>query len=484
MNKERNMPEENTNKQEGKNKENKKGFPLSVFNAISAVLLAIVTVYLLVATLRVDDGYRMLKEISDDYINWERTASQMEVSSNTLTFEARQYAKTRLGSHIDSYFHEANENRTRENSLAAIQATFSTDTDIYRYLGEAMRESKELMNREFTSMRLVVESKGYTDITFTDLYNADGTPREEVLNAEPPVGYEDWTAVNEAMTAKEKWDLAVELVNDEVYFEAKQRIENHVSLCISGLINEVEHRQSGAMRELDGLLLQQGILIILFVVLIGVMLLIVSIQIMRPLRKAVPFIRNDSTIPVGGAREYRILARTYNRMHKINQTYREKLTYRANHDPLTGTLNRNGIEEILKTADLGNAALLMVDVDHFKRFNDQFGHAMGDMVLTNVAQTLQGQFRSEDVVCRMGGDEFAMIMWHAGPEQKDLIAEKVRKINEELGSGINGLPEVSVSVGVALGAESASGTIFRNADRAMYQTKQTARGGCTFYQPS
>ena len=454
-----------------KSKAGKKGFPLSVFNVIAAVLLAIVSIYLSVVTIRVDGGYRRLKQISDDYIRWEQDASQMEVSSNTLTFEARQYAKTRDAKHIDRYFYEAEQNQTREKSLRSIKNFFAVDSDIYRFLEDAMMESKELMNTEYTSMRLVAESKGFTDLKFGD--TAD---YEEVQNAKLPEGAE-------AMSPQEKWDLAIELVNDEAYFEAKQRIESNVSRCISELISEVEVRQNNEMRDLENLLFLQGIIIVLFVAMIATTLAIVSFQIMRPMRKAIRFLREDDAVPVVGSREFRIFASTYNKIHSFNKSYREKLAYRANHDPLTGVLNRNGIEKVLKDADLANAALLIIDVDRFKNFNDQFGHEIGDRVLALVTQTLQRHFRSEDVIWRLGGDEFAILMWGIGSDKKEMIAEKIRRTNEELGAGIGGLPAVSISVGVAFGAECSNEDLFRCADRALYETKATGRAGCTFYKP-
>lgn len=454
-----------------KDSSKKKGFPLSVFNVAAAILLAIVSIFLLTATIHVDNGYQRLKKISDDYIRWEQTASQMEVSSNTLTFEVRQYAKTRVRAHLEEYFREAKQNRTREKSLEELQSVFPEDSEIIRYLKEALRESRELMEREYTSMRLVVDSKGVEDVYYSDMADY-----EEVQNVELPPEAEN-------MTKQEKWDLAIELVNDEYYFEAKQRIENNVSLCISELISEVEHRQNLAMLELDTLLIAQGVLIAVFTVLIAITLAVVSFQIMRPMRKAILYIRNDSTVPVSGAREFRIFASVYNRIHSYNKSYREKLAFRADHDPLTGVLNRNGIEKVLKDADLSDVALLIVDIDRFKNFNDQFGHEVGDLVLAKVTQTLQRLFRSNDAIWRLGGDEFAVIMWHIGPEQQEMIAEKIRRANEELGTGVDGLPAVSISVGVAFGAECEPEKLFRHADKALYQTKANGRKGCSFYRP-
>lgn len=455
-------------KKEKKPGNEKKGFPLSKFNYILEAVVLVVSVLLLITTFRVNGGYQRLKEISDHYIECERQATQLEISSDTLTREARLFANEKGKEHIDAYFAEK-DSGNREYAVSVIKTFFFEDSDIVKALQRALEESQKLEQTEYTAMRLTLESMGVEA-------GYEAASREEIKNAELPLGAEN-------MTRAEKWELAKALVNGQEYYNAKDKIIGNVDICILNMINEVKTRQDTAEHSLDLLLIQQRVWLVLFIAAAVAVITVTSVQIIRPLNRAVPYIRNDSAIPVSGAEEFRLLVKTYNRMHRINQTYRDKLAYRANHDPLTGVLNRNGMEDILHSTSLENAALLILDIDHFKQINDEHGHAMGDRVLTTVSQSLQSMFRGEDIVCRMGGDEFVVIMWNSGPELRELIAGKIQKINEELAVGADGLPSISVSAGVAFGAECPNEDIFHCADMALYETKTTGRAGCTFYKP-
>ncbi|HEY2137756.1 MAG TPA: GGDEF domain-containing protein, partial [Xanthobacteraceae bacterium] len=99
-----------------------------------------------------------------------------------------------------------------------------------------------------------------------------------------------------------------------------------------------------------------------------------------------------------------------------------ELEAHAASDPLTGVMNRRGFERELRRAGAyvqrygGNAALVYLDLDDFKPVNDRFGHAAGDAVLKAVAAALLGAVRASDTVARIGGDEFAALLWNLSPE--------------------------------------------------------------------
>ena len=89
---------------------------------------------------------------------------------------------------------------------------------------------------------------------------------------------------------------------------------------------------------------------------------------------------------------------------------------------------------------------------------------------------LSSSFRSDDRICRIGGDEFAVIMWNAGVESSDMIREKIALINSEMRESSDDLPPVSISAGVAFGGEGTRRDLFRRADRELYRVKRA--GGC------
>ena len=103
--------------------------------------------------------------------------------------------------------------------------------------------------------------------------------------------------------------------------------------------------------------------------------------------------------------------------------------------------------------------------------------------MKKIAKTLLGNFRHEDYVCRIGGDEFAVVLVNAGAIEDENLREKTRFINRELaGTAADELPAVSVSVGVARGSGAADWTeLFKQADTALYQVKQAGGRGCRIW---
>lgn len=168
-----------------------------------------------------------------------------------------------------------------------------------------------------------------------------------------------------------------------------------------------------------------------------------------------------------------------------NLQLRETLRRQSIRDPLTGLFNRRHLEESL-ARDLARAdrdgsslAVLMIDVDHFKRFNDEHGHAVGDLALKRVGETLSAFCRQGDLACRYGGEEFTVVLTQLEVETALARAESLRhqvsRIRVETRSGA--LAPVTVSIGVALyplHAQSLSLLIDR-ADEALYAAKQAGR---------
>jgi diguanylate cyclase (GGDEF)-like protein len=168
-------------------------------------------------------------------------------------------------------------------------------------------------------------------------------------------------------------------------------------------------------------------------------------------------------------------------VRKTERTLRRQ----ALRDPLTGLFNRRffdaGLEqEILRSRRSGNpVSLLILDIDHFKNFNDEYGHEAGDAILRSIGQLLQAQVRGGDVACRFGGEEFVILMPNAPLESAKArgrqILEAIR--GQEIPHQGHLLPSVTASLGVAefpTHASDAEG-ILDAADNALYIAKRTGR---------
>ncbi len=157
----------------------------------------------------------------------------------------------------------------------------------------------------------------------------------------------------------------------------------------------------------------------------------------------------------------------------------------AHMDPLTGLRNRRFLDGALQEhLTLGTPFTLMIlDIDHFKRVNDQHGHDAGDDVLRIVAQRLRGALREDDVICRLGGEEFAVVMPGADLGSAGVIAERARMaVSSEpvaLSSLAISLP-LTVSAGLAVAANGLGPRdLYRLADAALYRSKAAGRNRIT-----
>lgn len=160
----------------------------------------------------------------------------------------------------------------------------------------------------------------------------------------------------------------------------------------------------------------------------------------------------------------------------------ERLSYQALHDELTGLYNRFGYDVLLSKMDISTVHLLMIDADDFKSVNDNYGHEIGDKILVKIAKVLKKNFRADDCICRIGGDEFTVVMVHTNYSHRALIKSKLGKVNRELMDTEDGLPPISVSVGIAHGSEATDDIdLLKRADYAMYQLKRNGKRGYRFY---
>jgi len=164
-----------------------------------------------------------------------------------------------------------------------------------------------------------------------------------------------------------------------------------------------------------------------------------------------------------------------------------ELETHAERDPLTGLLNRRGFARELARASAhvrrygGNAALIYLDLDRFKPVNDRHSHAAGDAVLKAVAASLAGSVRASDAVARIGGDEFAVLLWNLSASSARNKADALeRAIATTAVSWSGQLLMVGATAGVAeLAADTDVEDLVARADAAMYERKSAHRDGIT-----
>ncbi len=170
----------------------------------------------------------------------------------------------------------------------------------------------------------------------------------------------------------------------------------------------------------------------------------------------------------------------------------QSLYRRATRDPLTGLYNRHQLNDHLER-EIAEArrsqapfSLLILDIDHFKKINDTYGHAVGDLALRHISKILQNESRDCDFVSRWGGEEFAIALPNTDAEGAVLLAERIR-IGVESSPLITETHTIKFTIslgGSRLEQADTDDTLFQRADKCLYDAKQGGRNRVVFGKPS
>ncbi len=276
---------------------------------------------------------------------------------------------------------------------------------------------------------------------------------------------------------------AIALLTSESYIGLEKTIRTAVDRSHRLSSEEGQLQADRTFTQVKGIVSRQTILVILFLVVSVLALMLNRMLIIDPIRRSVDNLDRREPIPEQGSYEMRHLAKVYNEVLKDNEEKTEKLSYTAAHDALTGVYNRTDFDryyrQIEKTQNVG---IIVADVDHFKQYNDEFGHDIGDRVLCTAVDALKRHFRTVDHISRIGGDEFCIIMPRTSHQDGARISEKIREINREL-SGSNGdLPPVTISAGIAFwDRPNPDGSLFKDADTVLLEIKKTREDCCAVW---
>lgn len=430
---------------------------INTCSIVAATILAIATLIVLQLSL---EAQSIEGRVSAEYQSCETAAEQLQESSDYLTTEARQYVISADASHLDNYLNELTQSDRRDSAIHVLR-DHSTSEDAIESLGKARAHSDELAEVELYALRLFADAQGVTDLP------------EALASIE--IDEQD-----ASLSAEDKTFKAYDLLNDTDYTTKKLQITDEIQACSDVLVRtlrtELEETNAGLVTMLT--LMRLGV--ILLVGILAIVIASTSLLLLKPMARYATNISNDEPLEPDGAQELRLLTLAYNDMYEKTTARTKSLDHEAHNDALTGLLNRGSFDTLL-TQHKGNSALILIDVDNFKQFNDEHGHEMGDAILVEVAATLYSSFRSTDFVFRIGGDEFAVIMTNAQPDLTDVIARSIDKVASFLRDEGNGLPAATISVGVAFGSPGcADDELFAAADGALYEVKRKGRDGIAF----
>ena len=409
--------------------------------------------------------FEKVTTITEQCIISEEAARKMQQGSDILTEQVRLYVMTGQEKYLNGYFEEANVTKHRENALLVLRQNFE-NIDQLKDIEEAMEESNHLMIKELYAMKLTAIA-----------LNVENTPANlaNVIIDENDL----------ALSATQKISKAQKLVSDNEYQLVKEQISSNVNSCLEQLLTMTKSKQNDTIDIFKDLYTKQAIaqfFLLLFFIFEN---FVIHKLVINPLNIYNENMKNDNIVPEIGAIELQSLAKTYNRVYKENLTNQELLHHEAEHDALSKLLNRSMFNKILLNYQKGATpfALMLLDVDYFKNFNDEFGHVMGDKIIQKVAEKLCEVFNETKLIFRIGGDEFAIIIPNVTNDDCGYISEKLNKLKQKLLSTDGNLLKVSMSIGITFKEDNTNeDEMFQNADRALYYVKAHGKSNYMFFE--
>lgn len=429
---------------------------------VTCVVVAIVLVITAIAvSLRLLDSVARSEAINSRYNECTNAATELMMASDDLTMQSRMYVVTGDRRYLDAYLEEIHEVKRRDEAVATLNRE-ADDSRAAAELVEALSESNALAVDELYAMRLTADAMRLDPMP----------PALEGIDISP----ED-AAVGNAV----KRSRANEMLLGETYRQKKDLIERDVNDCASELIKGLELKVLSIEGSVDRSLFALIVVAILLMSLVVFAAITNYILVARPMRAHAVNIENHQPLTPIGCFEIQRVVGPYNRMYDEVRQRTINLQHEAETDALTGVLNRGSYDKLLEK-NSENIALVLADIDYFKQINDEYGHTIGDEVLKKVASAIKNHFRSSDHVCRIGGDEFAVIVTKVTPETRDVITSKLEAITKEVTEAPDDLPKITLSYGVAFSdADNPGHNLYHDADKALYDSKHKGRNASTFY---
>ncbi|MBQ7474621.1 MAG: GGDEF domain-containing protein [Clostridia bacterium] len=427
--------------------------------AVSVVLAIFTIAEVIVNSVR----YRQMEQVSGKNMEYFAAVDSLNDASDYLTDQARNFINLKDKKYLDLYVKEVEEEKRREKSIEFLEEEMA-ESQLTAHLNEAKRYSDDLAEIELYAMRLLIDGMGYDIEEFPDIIK-----NVELKNAD------------KELASYEKLTVAWKKVTNTEYETYKAKIRNTVQTCTQMIYSDATADQLAMGRLMLTSIRLQEILIIILISLTLLTAFLSWLLILSPLRRNLENIKDEVLLDTKGSREMQIFAIAYNRIFEKNVKKSARLSYEANHDALTDLLNRTAFDKDMEEEEWDSVALLIVDIDGFKKINDTYLHTTGDFVLKRVANVLKSSFRSDDRVYRIGGDEFAVVMVGAKPEHEGLVRQKYASVRKKIEADKNNFYGATLSVGVAYGDwKRDSEEIFKRADATLYTVKKSGKNAIAF----
>ena len=438
------------------------GIRLNRLNILLIFIGLVIAMFMVFSMYQTNNAFNSIVSVTEAYLSAQQTAGMLSNISAEMSEQCAAFIHSGTPDPAYGYAGQLNAINGQIESNEAFQPSGESEDE---FLTKALGAFRAKTAVELRAMRLM----------------ADTLPMDP--DAYPPlIRQTELSGEDQALSPEEKQKTASELISSEEYSEYSRTITSAVDDSHRVASEKGKNRALQTAETVKKVMRRQKLLVFLFVVVALIALLMNRILIISPIQRGVDRLDKREPLPVEGSYEVRHLANVYNEVLKDNAEKTAALSRAATHDALTGLLNRAEFDRIYKESKENKIGIMVADVDRFKQFNDEFGHRTGDHVLKAVADKLTEHFREEDRICRIGGDEFCVIMPGLSQEQAETVTGKIRQINHELQEDNTDLPPVTISAGFAFWDRPSPGeSIFRDADSTLLNVKKARTDCCAVY---
>ena len=422
-----------------------RGINLGLLSISLTVIISLVFIAVFVSTVKLKNGLRKTETLVEELLICEESTREIKETSSYLAEQTRLFIIRKDKDYADNVLREINETKTIENAFKKLSNVIKKDSTAFEHLNIAQEQTQDLIDTELYTINLCYSS-------FTE--SAEKEARDIVFNTE--------------------------------FLNLKNKICSNCNFIVTKIENQlqdyVNKSSSSLLKEFNITMFSIFVLLISSVLFVAALFGLVII----PIKQYLVSIKKDEKLKLKGSAEFKYLAATYNEIYEIKARNEKRLLMNAEYDALTGILNRRAFNEICTSSEKQqqNIALLLIDIDDFKKVNDTFGHISGDKALRIVAGLLNETFRKDDYVARIGGDEFAAILIDFKPEGISIILKKLNEINEKLSKLKEEFNPMSISCGISVSCKGYSQELYNQADKALYFVKNHGKKNSCVYSPS
>lgn len=422
---------------------------------IMVVVGLIMTFFMQFSIHDVKESYDTQMATYDSYLVSQSGLVDMKVASDALSERARNFVSTGDLEHLDRYYLYYLDENTRTSSMNSI-IEMNKNVPVYNQLVNILVDVDNMSKLESEAILLALYGYEIDENDFPDQMKGKS------LSAE-----------YSSLSNEEKIEKSRSILFGDNYQNLRNDYTDNLEYSIYAMAGYYEQTKKDNQQVIYYYQNRQRVGVSMSFTFVVMVVLTIWFSVIRPLSRNIDHIERQEFLDEKGLKDMRILARAYNTMYENVKRDNEQLSYEASHDSLTGLKNRNAY--YMQLAELNNKtfSFLLIDVDNFKNFNDSYGHDVGDRVLMKISRVLQDNFRMDDAIYRLGGDEIAIVLLNLTNKNRNIIDEKIGNIRNDLLKKDDDVPEIRISVGVTFSSgELDIEKIYKEADIALYQAKE------------